>query len=149
MSTSKVHTCIKQIKNHKYHAFPFETKTNTSFSNTWYLVELGLWKDTKLSEPTCRCYGLISCTRKRPWYASFHTYSCSLSHLYKFINPCLIQTVILHKTTSKFLSLPLEADMGSKGSISMKLLLLLHLAILCSSQDFDFYYFVQQVRLPL
>ncbi|XP_014507951.1 extracellular ribonuclease LE [Vigna radiata var. radiata] len=34
--------------------------------------------------------------------------------------------------------------MGSKGSISMKLLLLLHLAILCSSQDFDFYYFVQQ-----
>jgi len=42
-----------------------------------------------------------------------------------------------------------EADMGSKGFISMKLLVLLHLAILCSSQDFDFYYFVQQVRLFL
>ncbi|KAG4906528.1 hypothetical protein AAZX31_20G031900 [Glycine max] len=34
--------------------------------------------------------------------------------------------------------------MESKESIFVKLLLILHLSVLCVSQDFDFYYFVQQ-----
>lgn len=37
--------------------------------------------------------------------------------------------------------------MESKESIFVKLLLILHLSVLCVSQDFDFYYFVQQVRI--
>ncbi|KAK7362333.1 hypothetical protein VNO77_04443 [Canavalia gladiata] len=34
--------------------------------------------------------------------------------------------------------------MESKGSISIILMLFLYLSVLCASQDFDFYYFVQQ-----
>ncbi|KAJ9129603.1 hypothetical protein P3X46_033769, partial [Hevea brasiliensis] len=38
--------------------------------------------------------------------------------------------------------------MKAHGSILMKLLVALYLSLLCASQDFDFFYFVQQLLLP-